>query len=281
MEIDESYKVGNDDRVEQYHMTEFVNAKWFIRSILHYNYLNKFLAYYNLGPEVGNPQIKTLNGNGNYEQVDINKIYNDSFLSIKSLSNQIFINVEYEFKENLKVYNKKLYRKILNIDYVREYSTFYLHKEPEWQYWRRLDSWTALEMAFLLFFENPNINAFESFKNDFEEYKFFFDIEAIYKLKILIERAFEAEKIIGFQKEDGNIQIYTRKGNLGSWLKEMGFVAPEELKEAIGAGEIVSNDIPEGEAALSGKERQELGRLRLAACRTYRPSDDEDVASVL
>jgi hypothetical protein len=101
---------------------------------------------------------------------------------------------------------------------------------------------------FLLFEEEPD--------HDFGKASYWwYPRRAIEQLNELIERAFRAGEITGFENikteyhpEDFDyemktlIQICTRKGNLGTWLKKMGFVAPEELKDAIGENEIASGD---------------------------------------
>lgn len=235
----------------EFNTTEMVNAKWFMRDIAQYNDLNRFLN------ELWNYCVEIVEspGLGPGEQFDYSLI-DDAFFPLTPLSDCVYIEVSINDKTEDKRYryNRSLVRSSLGLsnNNLKLYT-----RTPNWGYWSRLEFWTTHETAYLLFYEEPELVLPANYGNTV------YPIKAVDCLDKLIDNAFCAGELAGFRKENGETQIYTRKGNLGAWLKKMGFVAPEELKDTIGENEIVSSDVTEEEAApLTGPESRELGRLR-------------------
>jgi hypothetical protein len=116
MEIDEGYQVVKDDGVEGYNVTEWVNAKWFMRNSLNYNNFTEFIGLYcNELYEDGISNIYLVSDDGERLELNIPSRYEDPFFDFTPQSDRIFIKIKVkEFDEPPgDKYNREMYLDLL------------------------------------------------------------------------------------------------------------------------------------------------------------------------
>lgn len=278
----------------------WVVAKKIMRIVFEYNNFNRFLDELSCLPsEIGQictASFKDLGTSSYRPAIHFGKIRelseisgdnppwkNDDLFPLTPLSDELLMKVKFDEagEVDLSAEGIGLLKDRLRLSGDRR--GIAVHKTPNWSYWNRLEYWSSLETAFLLFEEEPDPKAFSSAN------QFWYDEEGIKRLNDIIIRAFHAGQIRGFEKEGTGVQIYTKTGTLGPWAMKQHFFIPSKLNPVIyafqkerdlyrrlarlkGMRKLSDNiDLDElfgEEIPLSSNERQELGRLNQGAIET-------------
>jgi len=234
--------------------TKWVRVKDFMRDVLRYNNLNTFLFLLDHHPVEDLPLSHRAEGREPSHIYATGHWTTDDFFPLSLVSNEIFVKVP-TIGNKIDLNSEEIHEVRMEMGPGHEGLCF--HQTPRWTYWNRLECWTPLEAAFLLFEEEPDQDALKSCTS------FCYPVKSIAALQEVIERGFHAGNIHGFEKAD-MIQLHTH--SLIEWVKKQGFMVPEEVETPIG---IEADSItPTGDFAethskvLSGKEKRELGILR-------------------